>query len=243
MRRTPILLAGLAAGIVLLGLAPKASANTDPVPPDPTGTTVAQPITSTDMLPSCSLHPNRSDAGPSFTHDPAKDASQPRFLQVFDATDGLLFNGMLAPGASTPALPGAVRVIWSGHAYPISAYALVTEPGPWCVASDTATAPPPTTTPPPTVPPTTVPPTTSITESFLPPATVPPTTEPPTAAPPADATEKTIIPVGVEAVVETREPLPLTGGHPGVLVLLGASLMVMGAAVLTAGRSRILARR
>jgi len=78
---------------------------------------------------------------------------------------------------------------------------------------------------------TTVAPTTTTTAEVLP-STVPVTssTEAPAVVSPAVAVEATSAARGGQ--------LPVTGGHPGVLVLLGASLMVVGAAAVTAGRSR-----
>jgi hypothetical protein len=248
--------ATLIGGVALVATSAPASAQDGR---DDTPTT--QAVTSTAPLPSCSLHPTRNADG-SLTLTNTNHA--PRFLQVFDVDGRMIYSSPDADGLPVGAsvtLTGAFSVIWSGHAYPITAYDNVTDPGPWCVAAPTTTtAPPP--------PPTTAPPTTTSTAPVAPPTTVPvtttapPTTEPPTVtttAPPCAEddpcwdcttmgngtceTTTTEPPVclavdastGVCGVqVERAAVLAVTGGHPSAGTIAGLSLLVTGLACLLA---------
>jgi LPXTG-motif cell wall-anchored protein len=89
-----------------------------------------------------------------------------------------------------------------------------------CVAPTTTTAPPVTTTTEATAPTTTTP--------VLPPTV--PVTEAPTEVAPAQAV--------VASDVSATRQLPVTGAHTGVLVLLGTSLILLGAAALVLVRVR-----
>jgi LPXTG-motif cell wall-anchored protein len=116
----------------------------------------------------------------------------------------------------------------------------VTTTIPNTICPSPSTSVPPTTVPPTTVPPTTVPPTT------VPPTTVPPTTAPPTTAPAPSTTApvptvepKVDVTPPAQAPPTTAHPvtaLPTTGSTSTAVLVAGLGSLLVGGALLVAGR-------